>query len=193
MTKSSSAVLLVLAASLGACEKTSTEAPAPAAPMAAKPAPAVAPAAPAAPAAPKQDSEKTVVDVAVGSPDHSTLVAAVKAADLVTALSSPGGVYTIFAPTNAAFDKLPKGTVEDLLKPEKKDALTKVLKHHACVPIIPTTSMTDGQLIPMSDGGKLTVHIKDGKVMIENAHIVGTVKAMNGIVHVIDEVLVPPT
>lgn len=114
-----------------------------------------------------------------------------KAADLVTALSSPGGVYTIFAPTNAAFEKLPKGTVEDLLKPEKKDALTKVLKHHACVPIIETSAMKDGQVIPMSDGGKLTVHVKDGKVMIENAHVVASVKAMNGIVHVVDEVLVP--
>ena len=193
MTKTSSAFLLVLAASLGACEKASTEAPAPAPSAAAKVAPAAPPAAPAAPAAPKKDSEKTVVDVAVGSPDHTTLVAAVQAAGLVTSLSSPGGVYTIFAPTNAAFEKLPKGTVEELLKPEKKDALTAVLKHHACVPIIPTTSMTDGQTIPMSDGRKLTVHVKDGKVMIENAHIVASVKAMNGIVHVIDEVLVPPT
>lgn len=192
MTTKSSAILLVLAASLGACGRSASDAPAPPPAPATKAAAAPVAAAPEAPAAPKKDSEKTVVDVAVGSPDHTTLVAAVKAAGLVTSLSSPGGVYTIFAPTNGAFEKLPKGTVEELLKPEKKDALTAVLKHHACVPIIPTTSMTDGQTIPMSDGRKLTVHVKDGKVMIENAHVLGSVKAMNGIVHVIDEVLVPP-
>jgi len=119
-------------------------------------------------------------------------VAAVKAADLVVSLSSPGGVYTVFAPTNAAFDALPKGTVDNLLKPENKEALQAVLKHHACVPIIPTTVMTDGQVIPMADGGKVTIHVQDGKYKVENANIVASIKAMNGVVHVVDAVLVPP-
>lgn len=196
MNRSMTLVALSFGLVLGGCAK---EAAAPAAeappPAAAQPAAEAAkpaePAAPAAPAAPKADNEKTVVDVAIGSKDHTTLVAAVKAAELVVTLSSPGGVYTVFAPTNAAFDKLPKGTVEDLLKPEKKEALQGILKHHACVPIINTSDMKDGQIIPMSDGSKVTIHVKDGKYMVENANIVASVKAMNGVVHVIDEVLVP--
>jgi uncharacterized surface protein with fasciclin (FAS1) repeats len=187
MKRTISLLSLAFAGMLG-CDKQTVEATPPPATTAA---PAVVAPPPEPPAAPKKDSEKTVVDVAVGSPDHTTLVAAIVAAGLAPSLASPGGVYTVFAPTNAAFAKLPKGTVEDLLKPEKKDALTAVLKHHACVPIIQLKDMKDGQLVPMSDGQKLTLHVKDGKVMVENAHILGSAKAMNGIVHVIDEVLVP--
>ncbi len=140
---------------------------------------------------PKTDG-KTVVDVAAASPDHTTLVTAVKATDLVYTLGSPGGVYTVFAPTNAAFDKLPPGTVEALLKPEKKAELKSVLQHHATVPVLGLKSLHDGQVLGMADGTKVTVHVKDGKVMIDNANIVGTVQASNGVVHVIDAVLLPP-
>jgi len=179
-----------------ACAK-QAEAPAPA--PAAEPAPAAAeapkaeakPAEPAPPAAPKADSEKTVVDVAIGSKDHTTLVAAVKAAELVVSLSSPGGAYTVFAPTNAAFDKLPKGTVEELLKPEKKADLAAILKHHAAVPIMKLADLKDGQVIPMSDGQKVTIHVQGDKVLVENATILASVPAMNGVVHVIDTVLLP--
>jgi uncharacterized surface protein with fasciclin (FAS1) repeats len=154
-------------------------------------APAEAPPA-EAPAPPKTDAEKTVVDVAIGSPDHTTLVAAVKAADLVASLSSPGGVYTVFAPTNAAFDLLPKGTVEGLLKPEKKADLKTLLQHHAAVPVLETKDIKDGQTMAMSDGTKVTFHVQDGKVMVDDAHVLGSVRASNGIVHVIDKVLLPP-
>ena len=145
-----------------------------------------------APAAPKADSEKTVVDVAVGSKDHSTLVAAVKQAELVEVLASPGGVYTVFAPTNAAFDKLPKGTVDDLMKPENKAKLKTILQHHAGVPIVETKDMKDGQQMAMSDGTKVTFHVKDGKVSVDGANIVASIKCMNGVVHVVDAVVLPP-
>ncbi len=144
------------------------------------------------PATPKADSEKTVVDVAVGSKDHTTLVTALKAADLVESLASPGGVYTVFAPTNAAFDKLPKGTVDDLLKPERKTDLKNILQHHAAVPILETKDMKDGQTMGMADGTKVTFHVKDGKVTVDGANIVASIKCMNGIVHVVDAVILPP-
>jgi uncharacterized surface protein with fasciclin (FAS1) repeats len=148
---------------------------------------------PAAAAAvePHAKAGNTVVDVAVGSKDHTTLVAALKAADLVVSLASPGGVYTVFAPTNGAFDKLPKGTVEDLLKPEKKGALTAILKHHAAVPALQLKDMRDGESLSMADGKKVTFHVKDGKVMIGDATIVATIQASNGVVHVVDGVILP--
>ena len=151
-------------------------------------APKVAP-----PARPKKDSEKTVVDVAVGSPDHTTLVTAVQAAGLAPALSSPGGIYTIFAPTNAAFEKLPAGTVEGLLKPEKKGDLKSILQHHAAVPILQLADVKDGQKLTMADGKEVTFHVSGKDVMVENAHILGSVNAVNGIVYVVDEVLLPPS
>lgn len=147
--------------------------------------------APAAPAAPRSEAERTVLDVALGSPDHTTLVAAVKAADAATALGSPGGIYTVFAPTNAAFDKLPAGTVDTLLKPENKGQLAAIVQHHAMVPILETGAMTDGQVLGMADGTSVTVHVKDGKVTVDDANIVASIKAMNGVVHVVDAVLLP--
>lgn len=181
---------LVLLAFLTACGG-DTEAPAPTT-GAAKAPPVSAPApAPAAAPKPKSDAEKTVADVAVGSPDHTTLVTALQAAGLVAALNSPGGIYTVFAPTNAAFDKLPPGTVEGLLVPEKKADLKKILQHHAAVPILLTKDMKDGETMTMSDGTKVTFHVKDGKVMVNDANIIGSVNAVNGVVHVVDGVLLP--
>lgn len=167
--------------------------PGPAAPAAvattAPKAPAAAPVAP--PRAPKPDAEKTVADIAAGSKDHTTLVTALTAANLVTALNSPGGIYTVFAPTNAAFDKLPAGTVEGLLAPEKKADLTAILKHHAAVPILQASDMHDGQTMAMSDGTKVTFHVSDGKVMVDDATILASINTMNGVVHVVDTVLLP--
>ncbi len=145
-----------------------------------------------APAAPKPDNEKTVVDVAVGSKDHTTLVTALQTADLVESLASPGGVYTVFAPTNAAFDKLPKGTLDDLMKPEHRTDLKLILQHHAAVPILETKDMKDGQTLAMADGTKVTFHVKDGKTMVDDATIVASIRVMNGIVHVVDTVILPP-
>jgi uncharacterized surface protein with fasciclin (FAS1) repeats len=137
------------------------------------------------------DKPMDIVDVAAASKDHSTLVTAVKAADLVRALKNPGPL-TVFAPTNAAFDKLPKGTVEGLLQPEKKEALAKILQYHVTTSVYQIKDLKDGMTLGAANGGKVKVHVKDGKVTINDAAIVGTVSAWNGIVHVIDTVLLPP-
>lgn len=136
------------------------------------------------------ESAKNVVGIAVGSKDHTTLVTAVKAAELVDALSN-AGPFTVFAPTNAAFDALPPGTVEGLLKPEKKADLQTILQYHVFVGVLKTDQMRDGQMIDMVDGGKTKVAIVDGKVTINGANIIASVPASNGIVHVIDKVLLP--
>ena len=134
-------------------------------------------------------SQKTVVQIAIGSKDHSTLVAAVKAAELVDVLSNTGP-FTVFAPINAAFDKLPTGTVEGLLKPEKKDALTDILQYHVSVGVYKKESLQDGQVIGQVNGSNITVNVKDGKVTINGgATIVASIPASNGIIHVIDNVL----
>ncbi len=135
-------------------------------------------------------SQKDVVKVAAGSPDHTTLVTAVKAAELVDVLSN-AGPFTVFAPTNAAFDKLPAGTVEDLLKPEKKEALQDILQYHVAVGVYKPEMLQDGQTISMANGGNVTIGMKDGKITVSGANIVATVPASNGIVHVIDGVLLP--
>lgn len=148
-------------------------------------------------------AQKTVVDIAVGSKDHSTLVAAVKAAGLVETLQS-AGPFTVFAPVNAAFGKLPAGTVETLLKPENKSTLTKVLTYHVVAGNLDAAAVVkaikDGggkAAVKTVSGGTLTASIKDGKVILtdENggvATIVATdLKAENGLVHVIDTVVLP--
>ena len=138
------------------------------------------------------ESAKDVVKVAVGSKDHTTLVAALKAADLVTSLSN-AGPFTVFAPTNAAFDKLPAGTVEGLLKPEKKEDLQNILQYHVTLSALKAESFTDGQVLGMVNGDNVTVSVKDGKVMLNNsATIITSNPASNGIIHVIDGVLLPP-
>ncbi len=137
-------------------------------------------------------SQKNVVQVAVGSKDHTTLVAAVKAADLVDVLSN-AGPFTVFAPTNAAFDKLPPGTVDGLLKPEKKDDLIDILQYHVSVGVYKADAFKDGQIIGQVNGSNITIGIKDGKVMLNgSATVIASVPASNGIIHVIDGVLLPP-
>jgi uncharacterized surface protein with fasciclin (FAS1) repeats len=132
-----------------------------------------------------------IVSIAAGSKDHTTLVAALKAADYVDSVSNPGP-FTVFAPTNAAFDKLPPGTVEGLLAPAKQAALKEILKYHVTVSTYRTKDLHDGQVLSMANGAKATVHVKDGKVSINDANVVASVPASNGIVHVIDGVLLPP-
>ena len=138
------------------------------------------------------DSQKNVVQVAVGSADHTTLVKAVQAAGLVDALSN-AGPFTVFAPTNAAFDKLPKGTLENLLKPENKDALIDILQYHVSLGVYKADALQDGQVLGQVNGGNVTVSKKDGKIMIGGATIIASVPAANGIVHVVDAVMLPPT
>ena len=137
-------------------------------------------------------SQKNVVQIAIGSKDHTTLVAAVKAAELVDVLSNTGP-FTVFAPTNAAFDKLPAGTVDGLLKPEKKDDLTDILQYHVSVGVYKEDAFRDGQVIGQVNGGNITISKKDGKIMVKGtATIVAAVPASNGIVYIIDGVLLPP-
>lgn len=133
-------------------------------------------------------SEKDVVKVAIASPDHTTLVKAVQAADLVNVLSN-AGPFTVFAPTNAAFNQLPAGTVEGLLKPEKKEALANILQYHVTLSALDVSSFKDGQSLGMVDGGTAKITVKDGKVWINDAQIMASVKASNGMVHVIDKVI----
>jgi uncharacterized surface protein with fasciclin (FAS1) repeats len=137
------------------------------------------------------ESAKNVVQIAVGSKDHTTLVTAVKAADLVDALSN-AGPFTVFAPTNAAFDKLPAGTVEGLLKPAKKDDLKNILEYHVSLGVFKLDALQDGQVLGQVNGGNATIHIKDGKTYINDAQIIASIPASNGIVHVIDGVILPP-
>jgi uncharacterized surface protein with fasciclin (FAS1) repeats len=137
------------------------------------------------------EAPTTVVDVAVGSPDHTTLVAAVTAAGLAETLSGTGP-FTIFAPTNAAFDALPAGTVDGLLKPESKDALTGILTYHVVAGNVMAADLTDGQVVKTLNGQDLKVYIKDGKVMINGANVTAAdLKGSNGVIHVVDAVLMP--
>jgi uncharacterized surface protein with fasciclin (FAS1) repeats len=133
----------------------------------------------------------TVVDIAVGSPDHTTLVAAVSAAGLVETLSGTGP-FTVFAPTNAAFEALPAGTVESLLKPESKDQLTGVLTYHVVSGNVMAADLSDGQVVTTLNGQELKVSINDGKVMINGANVIAAdLAGSNGVVHVLDAVLLP--
>ncbi len=137
-------------------------------------------------------SEKDVVKIAAGSPDHTTLVKALQAAELIDVLSN-AGPFTVFAPTNAAFDKLPAGTLDDLLKPENKQKLTDILQHHVAVAVYSTDMLQDGQTINMVDGTNTKISKKEGVILIDKGKISASVKATNGIVHIIDEVVLPPT
>lgn len=136
-------------------------------------------------------SMKDVVKIAVGSPDHKTLVTALQAAGLVDVLANPGP-FTVFAPTDAAFAKLPAGTVEGLLKPDKKEALADILQYHVTTSSLKLEYLADGQKLGMVNGGTATITVKDGKYQINGANIIASVPASNGIVHVIDAVLLPP-
>lgn len=136
------------------------------------------------------ESQPDVVKIAVGSKDHTTLVTAVTAAKLVDALSN-AGPFTVFAPTNAAFDKLPKGTVEELLKPENEDKLRGILHHHVTVSAFELEQLTDGMVLGMADGGQATISKKGSDTYIGDAKILASVRGSNGMVHVIDAVVLP--
>ncbi|MFZ4544335.1 MAG: fasciclin domain-containing protein [Saprospiraceae bacterium] len=138
-----------------------------------------------------ETSAKNIVQVAVGSKDHTTLVTAVKAAELVDALSN-AGPFTVFAPTNDAFAKLPAGTVEGLLKTDKKNDLKGILEYHTYVGSLKTEYLQDGQSYEMVSGGKIKISLKDGKVIVnDKATVLATIPTSNGIIHVIDQVLLP--
>ena len=146
---------------------------------------------------------KDVVDIAIGSKDHTTLVAALKAADLVTTLKGKGP-FTVFAPTNAAFDKLPAGTVTTLLKPENKAQLAKILTYHVvsgnldAAAVVAAIKAGNGKaMLTTVSGGKLTGSLEGGKVKLTDESgnsvyvVVADLKGSNGVVHVIDGVVLP--
>jgi uncharacterized surface protein with fasciclin (FAS1) repeats len=146
---------------------------------------------------------KDVVDIASGSADHTTLVTAVKAADLVATLKSEGP-FTVFAPTNAAFAKLPKGTVEGLLKPESKAALSGILTYHVvagkfdAAAVVAAIKAGKGKAVLTTvNGAKLTATLEGDKVVLTDSKggtatvTAKDLMATNGVVHVIDTVLMP--
>lgn len=137
-------------------------------------------------------SQKDVVQIAIGSKDHTTLVAAIKQAELVDVLKK-SGPYTVFAPTNAAFDKLPKGTVEDLMKPENKEKLADILEYHVSVGVFKEDMLQDGQSLGQVNSQNITISKKDGKIKVNGtANVIAVIPASNGLIYVIDEVLLPP-
>lgn len=139
----------------------------------------------------KMVPSKNIVENAAGSAEHTTLVAAVKAAGLAETLSGTGP-FTVFAPTNSAFDALPAGTVDNLLKPEMKKDLTGILTYHVVSGKLMAADLKDGQKLKTVEGKDLTVSVKDGKVMINGANVtIADVVSSNGVTHVIDAVLTP--
>lgn len=139
---------------------------------------------------------KDIVDNAVNSADHTTLVAAVKAAGLVETLKGPGP-FTVFAPTNEAFGKLPAGTVENLVKPENKTTLTNILTYHVVAGAFKSSDLKDGQKLKTVQGEDLTIGYKDGKWTVWDAKggsaniTIADVISSNGVTYVIDAVLMP--
>jgi len=175
------AVAGLAALTLAACGSSSdsastTSAPAPSSPSAEASSPAAA---------------GTIVEVAAGNPDFSTLVAAVQAAGLAETLSGTGP-FTVFAPTNEAFEALPAGLLDKLLLPENKDALTAILTYHVVAAEVPSSAVEPGKAASV-EGSELTL-ATDGGVTVDGATVVtADVEASNGVIHVIDKVLVPPT
>ena len=135
-------------------------------------------------------STPNVLQIAIGSPDHTTLVAAVQAAGLENALVNAGPLM-VFAPTNAAFDALPAGTVESLLQPENKEKLATILKHHVTAGNYNKNFLKKFKKIGQADDTNAVVEVKGDDVYIGGAKIIASIKAGNGIVHVVDKVILP--
>lgn len=159
-------------------------------------APAVAPAAPVEEAGvmvggAKMVASKDIVDNAANSADHTTLVAAVKQAGLVETLKG-AGPFTVFAPTNAAFDAVGKEKIDNLMKDENKDKLKNVLTYHVVAGKIMAADLKDGDKLKTVQGKELKVSVKDGKVMVGDATVTtADAVSSNGVTHVIDKVLMP--
>nr|WP_236263003.1 fasciclin domain-containing protein [Aggregatimonas sangjinii] len=150
-----------------------------------------------------EETGPNIVEVAAGNDAFSTLVAAVKAAELVETLSGDGP-FTVFAPTNDAFSKLPEGTVDNLLLPESKDALTGILTYHVvsgkyeAAAVIEAINANDGKFtVPTVQGGSIDLSLKDGNVMLTDAKggmstvVIADVAASNGVIHALDTVVMP--
>jgi len=133
----------------------------------------------------------SIVEIAAGNDDFSTLVAALTAAGLVDVLSGEGP-FTVFAPTNAAFEKLPAGTVEGLLKPENKQQLTDVLTYHVVAGAVYASDVVELSEATTVQGSTVDITVTEDGVMVDNANVVATdIEASNGVIHVIDSVILP--
>lgn len=138
-------------------------------------------------------SQKDIVKIAMGSPDHSTLVKALQQAEYVDVLSN-AGPFTVFAPSNDAFAKLPAGTLENLMKPENKEKLRSILEYHVYIGVLKPDMLQDGQQLGQASGDNIRVGVKDGKITInDQVHVLGTIPASNGIIYLVDGVLLPPS
>ncbi|UCE68742.1 MAG: fasciclin domain-containing protein [Flavobacteriaceae bacterium] len=136
-------------------------------------------------------SDPNILNIAVKSPDHTTLVAAVQAADLENALVNAGPLM-VFAPTNEAFDALPAGTVEDLLKPENKDALANILKFHVTPGNYNKEFLKKFKKLGQANDQNVPVEVNGEDVYVGGAKIIASIPATNGIIHVVDKVMLPP-
>lgn len=136
-------------------------------------------------------AEKNIVETAAAAGSFNTLIAAAKAAGLAGALSDADASLTVFAPTDEAFAALPEGTVETLLKPENKEKLAAILKYHVVGAKVMSADVKPGKVGTLQ-GSEVTIEVKDGKVMVDGATVVkADVKASNGVIHVIDKVILP--
>jgi uncharacterized surface protein with fasciclin (FAS1) repeats len=132
-----------------------------------------------------------IVETAVNHGSFETLVAAVRAADLLTTLTSEGP-FTVFAPLDEAFAELPEGTVETLIKPENGQQLTSILTYHVLLGKIMSTDLSDGMKAATVNGAEVTVHLKEGKVFINDAQVVlADVETDNGVIHAVNKVIMP--
>nr|WP_239124764.1 fasciclin domain-containing protein [Leptolyngbya sp. CCY15150] len=135
--------------------------------------------------------QPTIVDIAASSESFQTLTAALEAADLVSTLQGEGP-FTVFAPTDEAFAALPPGTLEALLLPENKDILVSILTYHVVPGSVMSTDLTSGA-VPTAEGRSIMVDVSEAGVMVNNASVVmADIEASNGVVHVIDQVILPP-
>lgn len=176
MARFTFAAAVISAAFLAACQPAPTETPTVEEPVAEAPAPEAV----------------DIVETARAAGSFTTLLTAAEAAGLVDALKGPGPL-TVFAPSDEAFGKLPAGTVEDLLKPENKDKLTRILQYHVVASEIPSSAVTAATEVDTLAGAKLKVEPVAGQVKVGPATVVSAdVDASNGVIHVIDTVLLPP-
>jgi len=138
-----------------------------------------------------KDSDKNIFQIAASSPDHTTLATACTAAEMLDVLANPGPL-TVFAPTNAAFEKLPAGTVEDLLKPENKETLARIIQFHAAPGTYKGKGLRDGVKLYMASGHYIDVEVKDDGTFVNGSKIMATIDASNGVIHVVEDVFLPP-
>lgn len=136
------------------------------------------------------ESQKNIVQTAIASPDHSTLVKALQAAEYVNALSN-AGPFTVFAPTDAAFAKLPAGTVQELIKPENKLKLQYILEYHVYVGVIRESMINEKMTLNQVNGKNILIKKESGKLKVNEANVLATLTTSNGIIYVIDAVLQP--